>query len=60
MLEPRSFSVYMNTAILIIAMLDHSKVNTEISDVGMKTTESNNCREVLKDDEDTNNVLAAI
>ena len=31
-------------------MLGYSKVDTKVSDVGIETTESNNCREVLEDD----------
>jgi len=35
-------------------------VDTEVSDAGMETTESNDCREVSKKDGDVNGVLAAI
>ena len=47
MLELKSFNVYINTVVLIIG---YSKVDTKVSDVGIETTESNNCREVLEDD----------
>ena len=30
----------------------------EVSDTGIETTESNDCREMSRDDRDTNNVLA--
>jgi len=44
----------------MIAMLDHSEVDTEISNIYIKTMESNDCREVLENDRDANGVLAAI
>ena len=44
----------------IIAMLDYSEVNIEILDIGMKIAEFDNCKKVLKDDGDTNEVLATI
>ena len=50
MLESKSFNVHINTVVLIIAMLGYSKINTKISNIGIETTESNNCREVLEDD----------
>ena len=58
-MEPRSFDVCKNTVAPIIVMLGCSKLNTEISDIGMETVKSNNCREVSKKDGDTNGVLAA-
>jgi len=44
----------------MIAMLDCLELNTEVSDVGMETMESNDCREMSRKDEDTNSVLAAM
>ena len=44
----------------MILILDCSEVDTEVSSVDMETTESNNCREVSRDDRDTNGVLAAM
>ena len=41
-------------------ILDCSKIDTEVLDTGMKTTESNNCREVSKDNGDANSVLAVM
>ena len=41
-------------------MLDYSEVNIEILDIGMKIAEFDNCKKVLKDDGDTNEVLATI
>ena len=42
----------------MIAILGHSELDTEISDAGMETTESNDYREVSKKDGDANGVLA--
>ena len=50
----------MNAAALIIVMLEHSEIDMKISSVGMKTTESDNCREMLGDDRDANRMLATI
>ena len=47
-----------NTATLMIVMLDHSELDMEVSDVGMETTKSNDCRGVSKKDRDANGVLA--
>ena len=58
MLEPRSFDTHKKAAVPIIAMLGHSELDMEISDADMETTESNDCREVSRRDEDTNGVLA--
>ena len=58
MLEPRSFYVCKNTAALIIVMLGHSELDTEVLDTGMETMESNDCREILRNDGDTNDMLA--
>ena len=44
----------------MIAILDHLKVNTKVSDAGMKTMESDDCKEILGDDGDTNSVLVII
>jgi len=57
-LEPRSFDTHKKAAVPIIAMLGHSELDMEISDADMETTESNDCREVSRRDEDTNGVLA--
>ena len=50
----------INATALITVMLDCSEVNTEISDAGMKTVESNNCREMLEDNGNTNSTLATM
>jgi len=41
-------------------MLGYSEVNTEISDTGIKTTGFNDCKEISRDDRDTNDMLAVI
>jgi len=41
-------------------MLGYPELDTEVSDAGMETTESDNCREVSKKDGDTNGVLATM
>ena len=57
--EPRSFDAYKNAAAPIIAMLGRPELDTEVSDAGMETTESDDCRGVSKKDGDANGVLAA-
>jgi len=42
----------------MIMMLGHSELNTEVSDAGMKTVESDDCRGVTRRDGDANGVLA--
>ena len=44
----------------MIVMLGHSELDTEVSDAGMETAESNNCRGMSRKDGDVNDVLAAI
>ena len=41
----------------MITMLDCSELNTEVSDAGIETIESDDCRKVLKDDRNTNGML---
>ena len=60
MWEPRSFDVCKNTAAPMIAMLGHLKLDMEVSDAGMETMESDDCREVSKKDGDANGVLATM
>jgi len=60
LLKPGSFDACKNTATPMITMLGHSEMNTEVLDAGMKTTESNDYREVSKNDGDANSVLATI
>ena len=58
--EPGSFDACKNAAALIIAMLDHLELDTEVSDAGMETVESDDCREVSKKNGDVNGVLATM
>ena len=58
MLEPRSFDTCKNAAAPMIAILGCSEIDTEASDTGMKTTESDDCKEVSRDDRDANGMLA--
>ena len=44
----------------MIAMLDCSELDTEVSDADMETTESDNCREMLRNDRDVNSMLAVM
>jgi len=50
----------MNAAAPMIAMLDCSELDTEVSDAGMETTESDDCRGMSKKDRDANGMLAAM
>ena len=42
----------------MIAMLGHSEVDMKVSDAGMETTESDDCRGVLGNNRDANSMLA--
>ena len=50
--------MHKNTAAPMIVMLGHLELDMEISDTGMETLESNDCREMLRNNRDTNGVLA--
>ena len=41
-------------------MLGHPELDTEVSDAGIETTESNNCKRMSESDENANGVLAVI
>ena len=56
--KSRSFDVCKNAATPMIAILGHSELDMEISDAGMETTESDDCREMSKKDRDANGILA--
>ena len=58
LLEFGSFDVCKNATVLIIVMLSYSEIDIEVSDVGMETMESNDCREVSRDNRDANSMLA--
>ena len=57
MLEPKSFDVCINAIVPIIAMLVYSEVNIEVSNAGIETTKSNDCREVSENNRDANSML---
>ena len=56
--EPRSFDTCKNAAAPIITMLGYSELDIEVSDAGMETMESNDCREISRKDGDANGMLA--
>jgi len=58
--EPGSFDACKNAAAPMIAMLGHPELDMEVSDAGMETMESNDCRGVSKKDRDANGVLAVM
>ena len=60
LLEPRSFDIYMNVIVSIIAMLDCSEIDMKVLNIGMKSTEFDDYREILGNDRDTNSILAVI
>jgi len=57
LLESGSFDVRKNAVALMIVMLDCSELDTEVSDAGMETMESNDYRRLSKRDRDANGVL---
>ena len=60
MLESESFDVCKNVTALMIAMLGHSEVDSEVLDTGIEIMEFNNCKEMSEDYRDANSVLAVI
>jgi len=58
LLEPGSFDAYKNATAPMIAMLGCLELNMNVSDIDMKTTESNDCRGMLRNNRDANGVLA--
>ena len=58
--EPRSFDVHKNAAAPMIAMLGYLGLDTEVSDAGMETAKSDDCRGVSRKDGNANGVLAMI
>ena len=56
--ESGSFDACKNAAAPMIVMLGHPELDMEISDAGMETAESDDCRGVSKKDGDANGVLA--
>ena len=60
MWELGSFDAHKNVAAPMIVMFGHSELDMEVSDAGMKTAESNDCRRMSKKNGDANGVLAMI
>ena len=58
--EPGSFDACKNAAALMIAMLGRPEIDMEVSDAGMETAKSDDCRGVSKKGRDANGVLAAM
>ena len=58
LLELRSFDVCKNTTAPIIVILGCLEIDIKISDASMETIESNDCKEVSRDDRNTNGMLA--
>ena len=56
--EPGSFDARKNAAAPMIAILGRPELDTEVSDAGMETAESDDCRGVSKKNGDANGVLA--
>ena len=57
-MEPGSFDVCKNAAAPMIVMLGRLELDMEVSDTGIETAESDDCRGVFKKDRDANGVLA--
>jgi len=60
LLEPKSFDAHKNATAPMIAMLGHSDIDTEVSDTDIETVESDDCREMSRNDRDANGVLVTI
>ena len=60
LLESGSFNACKNDIVLMIVMLGHSEINTEVLDAGMETADSDDCREISRNDRETNSVLATM
>jgi len=59
LLEPRSFDAHKNATASMIVMLGCLELDTEVSDAGMETAESDECRRMSRKNRDANSVLAA-
>ena len=58
MWEPESFDACKNAVAPMIVILGRLELDTEVSDAGMETMKSNDCRGESKKDGDANGVLA--
>ena len=52
--------MHKNTAAPIIAILGHPELGTEVSDTGIETTESDDCKGMSRNNKDINGILAII
>jgi len=52
--------VCKNAIVLMIVMLCHMELYMEVSDVGMKTVESDDCRGMSRKNGDVNGMLATM
>ena len=60
MWESRSFDVCKNAVAPMIVMLDCPGLDMEVSDAGIETMESNDCRGISRKNGDANGVLATM
>ena len=60
MLESGSFNAHKTTVASMIVILGCSEVDTKVSDAGMETVESDDCREVSRDNRDANGILVTM
>jgi len=58
--EPGSFDAHKNAAAPMITILDCPELDMEVSDTGMETAESDDCRGLSKKNRDTIGVLATM
>ena len=56
--EPGSFDACKNAVVPMIAMSGCPELDTEVLDIGMEATESNDCRGMFKKNRDANSMLA--
>ena len=52
--------MHKNAAVPMIAMLDHLELDTEVSNAGMETVGSNDCKGMSRKNGDANGILAMI
>ena len=52
--------MHKNAAVPMIAMLDHLELDTEVSNAGMETVRSNDCKGMSRKNGDANGILAMI
>jgi len=60
LLEPGSLNTCKNVVASMIVMLGCLEIDTEVSDIGIETMKSNNCREMSRDDRDANDILTVM